>query len=39
MSDTNSDRHPLGRTCGSTAAAIAAVVAMLAMLGKKAGAR
>jgi hypothetical protein len=39
MSNTNSDRHPFGRTCGSTAATIAAVVAMLTMLGRKVGAR
>lgn len=39
MSDTNPYRHPAGRTCGGTAATIAAVVAMLAMLGRKVGAR
>jgi hypothetical protein len=39
MSDPNSFRHPAGRSCSGTAATIAAVVAMLAMLGRKVGAR
>lgn len=39
MSDTSPYRHPAGRTCSGAAATIAAVVALLTMLGKKVGAR
>lgn len=39
MNDTNPYRHPAGRTCSGAAATIAAVIATLAMLGRKVGAR